>query len=315
MYAHHVVEDFKKMIQSGQLTNQVYIDSLEFAIRKIKSSKQFFLGEFNDLKVPLETTLTDDTQLFLNDASPFSRLQYKCCWFEFTNTFKDVSAEEDVSKRGMKALELNSNTIWVWIDNYMKVLNTWVLSPQSYYISIGRTISEDPELLKVMKKMNPSLLLNENIKKQITKSNVFPMPVPGVLTEKQSAEMSLDDQRDLYVLNSALILLNCKNIKEEDNKASTKINKKRKKKGKQELFTYKTLVLKLPAKKGVEGEKNQNNIDEKKRIHLCRGHFKIYTNQNPLFGKHTGVYWWQPHLRGDKAAGLVEKDYEFNTAS
>jgi hypothetical protein len=315
MYAHHVIEDFKKMIQSGQLPNQVYIDSLKLVISKIKSSKQFFLGEFNDLKVPLETTLTDDTPLFLNDASPFTRLPYKCCWFEFTNTFNDVSPEEDVPKRGMIALEVNPSTICVWIVNYMKVLKTWVLSPQSYYIAIGRTLSEDPALLAMIQKINPALLLNPKVKKKIAKSNVFPMPIPGVLTDKQSAEMSFDDQRDLYVLNSALILLNCKNIKEEDNKASGKINKKRRKKGKQELFTYKTLVLDLPAKKSGEDKKSLNSSDESKRIHLCRGHFKIYTNKNPLFGKHTGVYWWQPHLRGDKTVGLVEKDYEIKTVS
>lgn len=45
------------------------------------------------------------------------------------------------------------------------------------------------------------------------------------------------------------------------------------------------------------------------RVHLCRGHFKEYTEQNPLFGRHVGRYWWQPCVRGKKEKGIIAKDY------
>lgn len=44
-----------------------------------------------------------------------------------------------------------------------------------------------------------------------------------------------------------------------------------------------------------------------KRLHLVRGHFKHYDN---LFGKYEGVFYWEPHYRGNEAVGKVDKDYE-----
>lgn len=39
--------------------------------------------------------------------------------------------------------------------------------------------------------------------------------------------------------------------------------------------------------------------------HLCRGHFKTFTADAPLLGRHVGTYWWEPFLRGDPEAGVV----------
>jgi hypothetical protein len=40
-----------------------------------------------------------------------------------------------------------------------------------------------------------------------------------------------------------------------------------------------------------------------------RGHFKQYTAERPLFGRFTGLYWWQPHLAGKAKDRVVVKDY------
>ena len=44
--------------------------------------------------------------------------------------------------------------------------------------------------------------------------------------------------------------------------------------------------------------------------HLVRGHFKTFTSDAPLFGKHVGTYWIHPHSRGNAKNGFVTKDYE-----
>lgn len=44
-------------------------------------------------------------------------------------------------------------------------------------------------------------------------------------------------------------------------------------------------------------------------IHWVRGHFKQYTAERPLFGRFTGLYWWQPHLAGKAKDRVVVKDY------
>jgi hypothetical protein len=45
-------------------------------------------------------------------------------------------------------------------------------------------------------------------------------------------------------------------------------------------------------------------------LHFRRGHFKEYTAENPLFGKYTGVFWWEAHVAGQAEIGTVTKDYQ-----
>ncbi|HEX9088387.1 MAG TPA: hypothetical protein VF867_12775 [Arthrobacter sp.] len=45
------------------------------------------------------------------------------------------------------------------------------------------------------------------------------------------------------------------------------------------------------------------------RRHLARGHFKTFTDDAPLLGKHVGTYWWGWQVRGQESSGSVEKTY------
>ncbi|HET6241541.1 MAG TPA: hypothetical protein VFD99_06080 [Arthrobacter sp.] len=45
------------------------------------------------------------------------------------------------------------------------------------------------------------------------------------------------------------------------------------------------------------------------RRHLARGHFKTFTEDAPLLGKHVGTYWWGWQVRGQGDAGIIEKTY------
>lgn len=112
----------------------------------------------------------------------------------------------------------------------------------------------------------------------------------------------------LHIVIRILTLLNCKNIITAKVISDEKLSRKRIKKGKKPLFSYHILKIK---------DKLSHNPSEFRdlwtnRLHLCRGHFKEYTKENPLFGKHTGLYWWQPHIRGDKKRGIVMKDYQIS---
>jgi len=107
-------------------------------------------------------------------------------------------------------------------------------------------------------------------------------------------------------LHMIVTLLNCKNIGTEIVPAPLKLNKKRKKVGKQPIFSYRTLVIKPVGKKQESIPKHLWN----NRIHLTRGHFKTYTEEKPLFGRITGRFWWQPAVRGRNRDGVVMKDYK-----
>ena len=47
----------------------------------------------------------------------------------------------------------------------------------------------------------------------------------------------------------------------------------------------------------------------RRALTICRGHFKTFTPDAPLFGKHAGQYWWAPHIRGNPDVGIVVNDY------
>ena len=112
-------------------------------------------------------------------------------------------------------------------------------------------------------------------------------------------------------MNYFLMLLSCHNIKVKDILPDKKANLFRIKIKRQPLFNYKVLDLKLP-KNNYKYNPSVNN-QWQKRIHLCMGHFKTYTEQNPLFGKIVGKYFWNPHLRGNKKLGMIVKDYNIKT--
>jgi hypothetical protein len=124
-----------------------------------------------------------------------------------------------------------------------------------------------------------------------------------------------DEETDInkYTFVSNLLkinsLLNCVNVVKIKNNHSTKLQKTRIKKGKLPLQSYYTLQLKGVSKKY---ENLMTGLDPQwtNRIHLCRGHFKRYTEDNPLFGKYTGLWWWQPAVRGKNKKGIIFKDYE-----
>lgn len=44
-------------------------------------------------------------------------------------------------------------------------------------------------------------------------------------------------------------------------------------------------------------------------LHICRGHFKTYTSDKPLFGNRIGTWWWDAAVRGHVTDGVALKDY------
>lgn len=108
----------------------------------------------------------------------------------------------------------------------------------------------------------------------------------------------------VFVALKTNALLNCRNIKINKFEHSQELQRARKKRGKLPLVSYHTIEIKqMMGKKGNRRELWTN------RIHLCRGHFKHYTEENPLFGKYVGLWWWQPSVRGRNQEGMVVKDY------
>jgi hypothetical protein len=106
----------------------------------------------------------------------------------------------------------------------------------------------------------------------------------------------------------AISLLHCKNVRVRNVTPPPKLAKKAQKKHGRPLVTYR--VLEIDAMRRIldsEGEAQTKGL--RHALHICRGHFKTFTEDAPLFGKHAGTYWWPAQVRGSSAEGIVEKDY------
>ena len=106
-------------------------------------------------------------------------------------------------------------------------------------------------------------------------------------------------------------LLNCKNVSTDSHEFPNRRSIQHYKRiGKPYFEKYYTLKLTVPgSKKKREGKEDIDSDGYTRAFHICRGHFKIYTEANPLFGKYTGTYWWNSQVRGDVETGIIDKDY------
>lgn len=104
----------------------------------------------------------------------------------------------------------------------------------------------------------------------------------------------------------AITFCHCKNIEKVINQIPDGIVKKRKKNNKFPINKYYTLKIgNISGKKCSEDKGLWNNS-----LHICRGHFRTYTDDAPLFGKYHGTYWVPMHLKGSEEIGTVKKDYK-----
>lgn len=104
----------------------------------------------------------------------------------------------------------------------------------------------------------------------------------------------------------ALSLLHCKNISlQEENPA--RLPRKDRKERSITGVRYKLLTVN-PMKAQSRRPSETGPAQKTTPLHICRGHFKNYTNRG-LFGKLKGLYWWESCARGSSDNGSVVKDY------
>ena len=122
---------------------------------------------------------------------------------------------------------------------------------------------------------------------------------------------TLDLQDEVTRAMLLLGFLNAKNIVTKCVMPRPRINKKRQKHGQDPIDKYYILEV----CKGAPTQKYQGEVPwdykspENVAFHICRGHFKTYTEDSPLFGKYAGTFWWQPQARGKVENGTITKDY------
>jgi hypothetical protein len=105
-----------------------------------------------------------------------------------------------------------------------------------------------------------------------------------------------------YGVKAFLSALHCSNVRRQEHTPDAKLQKARAKRGKAPLFSYWTLQLNGKTERGD----SQGGTHAGPRVHLRRGHPRQHAP-----GKWT---WVQAHAVGNRAAGMVHKDYTVGPA-
>jgi hypothetical protein len=282
MYAHQVIEAISNSNPGSEIGKNKKAKSS--FIQLLQESQKFYFGDIKNI-LSVFNGLYKDTPLFSYGLAEGIMLPYQICTLMFENTLGKDNMANKVTIIATSDDKGDEISIFLWL--FLKDEKDWAIFPVAVHVEGLLDLTQTSQMV-----LQP--LYGYEMEQDFSNSLVFsPMKTA------------------MKLVNYFLMLLNCKNITTIDNPPPEKLNKKRSKSGKCPLFTYKTLVIKPTGKK--QASQDAQGLWEN-RVHLCRGHFKTYTEENPLFGKFTGRYWWQPSVRGNKKKGVVMKDYRVEMA-
>ena len=275
------------------IQNENYIKLLKSMLNVVKSSQKFHFGDAVSLQ---KISKLDEFHICFSNES-YLKMPYKTVWFDYSHPVSDNSKHWNTKEAALIiSIESMFDIITLTYDSESKM---WFPPLLKTTFLIGGLTQRNKELLQIF---NPGID-NVNIYKQCGG-----IVSPLIKMNGDRLSTLADEARFNFALvEKSLMLLNCKNIITEKIKAPEKLNKKRLKSNKLPIYDYHVLNIKIPGSKREYSEK-QTPLSVN-RVHLCRGHFKEYTKEHPLFGRHTGLYWWEPSVRGRNKEGVIVKDY------
>lgn len=138
------------------------------------------------------------------------------------------------------------------------------------------------------------------------------MRLIGVSPSRTARTMGLDDANGVATVYASVILtslafMNCKNVEVRPRHLPRKVKRARERKGRPVVEFHHIEID--PMRRVLRDEGSAEKTGITRAFHLCRGHFRTYTPDRPLFGKVTGTFWVPMHVKGNKAVGRIEKDY------
>ena len=103
-------------------------------------------------------------------------------------------------------------------------------------------------------------------------------------------------------------LMHCKNVTSEVVNHPPKLAKAYQKRHRVPLVKYQTVNID-PMRRILRSEGKAHETGIRKALHICRGHFRTYSPEKPLFGKVAGTFFVPMHTRGSAKAGINIPDY------
>jgi hypothetical protein len=138
-----------------------------------------------------------------------------------------------------------------------------------------------------------------------------PPPFGAYSVKEKEVQRRLADQLGAPLVGPALFaisLMHCKNVTACEIAPPEKLSAKHQRKTGRPLVKYYVLDIE-PMRRILDRDGEAQTKGLRHALHICRGHFKSYTEDSPLFGRHTGTYWWAAQARGSAGEGVIEKDY------
>ncbi len=123
------------------------------------------------------------------------------------------------------------------------------------------------------------------------------------------------DELPTYLFSALLSVsfMHCKNVDIIDIEPPPALSKRHIRRHGRPLVRYKTLDID-PMRRVLQTDGHADAVGLRPAFHICRGHFKTFHPDAPLFGRITGTYWWTDHVRGDSTVATVHKDYRIRIA-
>jgi len=317
MYAHKVTKQLDKYLQRNRIDDDIYRSALEILSPAIKRAQKFHLGELSTYKNILNNM---KGELFMGENGINVKCPYPEMWIDYNikEGNPPVGDQEPSSKRGIYICEIFKDTLLCHIVSYADQDKIWLPAFAQHLYLINNKFENRPDVMAFLDNKWSGDAKKEMLETIKTNNYTF-ISISHLMNQmanegdkgRDSVFAHLDqDRNELAIINMTLKLLCCKNIISEDIQPIKLVKKKKRivSMPDKRKATFKVLKLLLP--KTRKKRKVNKSTNEHVRVHFCRGHFKTYTKDAPLFGKIIGTFWWQPNVRGTTSEGISLKTYE-----
>lgn len=269
----------------------------------MRAAQKFVLSP--DFVSAADALYTDKSQL--DKALEFCRLPFPACWFEFSNQRRERWVSEakpnalspvavpqsDIERVGYLFQEVRDEDTWM-ISMFWKIRGSDTASFTPYTVSLTAEQRTRAYLTQPGNKVSNSIM---EWAEHFVNVNLFSIQ-KGLAWEFHSSWQN-DWNGELPFIFAMLGTLNARNISEREYVDRAELNRKRARRGKPPLSSHHTLTINPRVRRFFKPTGKGETADM--RAHFVRGHFKV---------RKSGVFFWLPHLRGDKSSGFVSKDYK-----
>lgn len=281
MWKHQILTDLDRIVEKvGSGGEHFYVQNAKLLSVAIKNSPCIHCGEFSAYRNIMQKL--EGTQLDFNEI----KFPYDNFLMTYERSASDPTLEVNEDSSSRRAIFLGTNFFTysrvAFSMSYFDKWKIWMIDPcMSCYYHGSSAVSYMPTS-------------NQHDK----------------LTDKWCKDHAQEVSTAVAILN----VLHCKNVRLAPVEAPLRLNKKRIKGGKHPIFEYHILTVDLNKGNSERSDSTGEAIGIMP-VHLCRGHFKEYSEDKPLFGKYAGRYWWQPYARGKAEQGIVTKDYQLKISA